>query len=123
MGHMASPRSIASSSSSFASGGGSMSIKRRSETFAEAEMRRKSSQIELGILGAGEICGMCEIMLDMPTYMQSTRCLESCDVFYIFRRSYERLIAKRNPHCISKIKHTFVSFSNHFIDVSFFFLR
>lgn len=36
--------------------------------------------------------------------MQSTRCLESCDVFYIYKRSYERLIAKRNPSCIVKMK-------------------
>lgn len=88
-----------------------MTIKRRSETFAEAEQRRKSRQIELGILGAGEISGMCELVFNMPTYMQSTRCIESCDVYYIFRRSYERLIAKRNPHCISEIENLNIQFN------------
>ena len=79
-------------------------IKRRSETFAEAEHRLKARNIEVGILGAGEIAGMCEILCDMATYMQSTRCMEECDVFYIYKRSYERLIAKRNPTCIAKMR-------------------
>ena len=81
-------------------------IKRRSETFAEAELRLKTRNIEVGILGAGEISGMCEIIFDMPTYMQSTKCIEECDVFYIFKRSYDRLISKRNPSCINKMKET-----------------
>jgi hypothetical protein len=81
-------------------------IKRRSETFAEAELRLKTRNIEVGILGPGEISGMCEIIFDMPTYMQSTKCIEECDVFYIFKRSYDRLISKRNPSCINKMKET-----------------
>lgn len=47
---------------------------------------------------------MCELIFDMSSYMQSTKCLEDCDVFYIFKRSYERLIAKRNSFCINKMK-------------------
>jgi hypothetical protein len=47
---------------------------------------------------------MCEIIFDMPTYMQSIKCLEDCDVYYIYKRSYDRLIAKRNPSCINKMK-------------------
>lgn len=79
-------------------------LKRRNETFAEAEQRIKSKNVEVGILGSGEIVGMCEIINDMSTYMQTTVCLEDCDVFYIFKRSYERLIAKRNPFCINKMR-------------------
>lgn len=40
----------------------------------------------------------------MPSYMQSVKCLEDCDVYFIYKRSYERLIAKRNPTCINKMK-------------------
>lgn len=40
----------------------------------------------------------------MSTYMQSTKCLENCDVYYIYKRSYDRLIAKRNAFCINKMK-------------------
>jgi hypothetical protein len=82
----------------------SQAIKRRMETFAEAEQRLKDKNVEVGILGSGEIVGMCELIFDMPTYMQSTKCLEDCDVYYIYKRSYERLIAKRNPTCINKMK-------------------
>ena len=79
-------------------------IKRRSETFAEAEQRQKIKNIEVGILGPGEITGMCEIIFGMPSYMQSVRCLEDCDVYFIYKRSYDRLIAKRNPTCIKKMR-------------------
>ena len=79
-------------------------LKRRTETFAEAEQRLKSRQCELGIIGAGEIAGMCEIMFGMNTYMQSTLCLENCAVFYIMRNSFERLILKRNPRCAQRIR-------------------
>lgn len=79
-------------------------IKRRNETFAEAEQRLKTKKIEVGILGAGEIAGLSEIIFELPTHMESTRCIEDCDVFYIYKRSYERLIAKRNPLCINKMK-------------------
>ncbi|RNA18663.1 cAMP-dependent kinase regulatory subunit [Brachionus plicatilis] len=82
----------------------SIGIKRRNQTFAEAEWQLKSKNFEIGIIGAGEISGLCEIIFDMPTYMQSTKCLEDCDVYYIYRRSYERLIAKRNAFCINKMK-------------------
>lgn len=97
-----SPRSTHSATTS--SSQANIYIKRRNETFAEAEHRLKIKKLELGILGAGEISGMCELIFDMPSYMQSTRCVESCDVFYIYKRSYDRLIAKRNPNCISKMK-------------------
>lgn len=79
-------------------------LKRRMETFAEAEQRLKSQHTELGILGAGELTGMCEILFDMSSYMQSTRCLEPCDCFYILRSSFERLILKRNPKCAQRIR-------------------
>lgn len=36
--------------------------------------------------------------------MQSIRCLEDCDVFYIYKRSYDRLISKRNPVCVNRMK-------------------
>jgi hypothetical protein len=81
----------------------SQAIVRRSFTFAEAEQRRKIKNVEVGILGPGEISGLCEIIMDMPTYMQSTKCMEDCDVFFIYKRSYERLIAKRNPTCVNKM--------------------
>jgi hypothetical protein len=79
-------------------------IKRRSETFAEAEQRQKIKNIEVGILGPGEITGMCEIIFGMSSFMQSVRCLEDCDVYFIYKRSYDRLIAKRNPSCIKKMR-------------------
>ena len=79
-------------------------LKRRMETFAEAEQRLKSQHIELGILGAGELTGMCEILFDMSSYMQSTRCLEPCDCFYILRSSFERLILKRNTKCAQRVR-------------------
>ena len=79
-------------------------LKRRTETFAEAEQRLKSQHVELGILGAGELTGMCEILFGMQSYMQSTRCLENCDCFYILRSSFERLIMKRNPKCAQRIR-------------------
>lgn len=64
----------------------------------------KIKNIEIGILGPNEIIGMSEILFDYSTYMQSVKCLEDCDVYFIFKRSYERLIAKRNPGCINKMK-------------------
>lgn len=76
---------------------------RRSFTFAENEQRRKLKNIEVGIIGSGEISGLCEIVMDMPTYMQSTKCIEDCDVFFIYKRSYERLISKRNQACVNKM--------------------
>ncbi len=79
-------------------------IKRRNETFAEAEQRMKIKNIEIGILGPNEIIGMSEIIFEYSTYMQSVKCLEDCDVYFIFKRSYDRLIAKRNPSCINKMK-------------------
>ena len=47
---------------------------------------------------------MCEILFDLPTYMQSIKCVENCDVFYISKRSYDRIIAKRNHSCITKMQ-------------------
>ena len=79
-------------------------IKRRNETFAEAEQRMKIKNIEIGILGPNEIIGMSEIIFDYSTYMQTVKCSEDCDVYFIFKRSYDRLIAKRNPNCINKMK-------------------
>ena len=79
-------------------------LKRRNETFAEAEKRLKVKNIEVGILGPGEITGMCEILFEMPSYMQSTKCVEDCDVFFLSKKYYERLISKRNPTCINKMK-------------------
>lgn len=79
-------------------------IKRRNETFAEAEQRLKIKNVEVGIIGPGEITGLSEFIFDLPTSMQSIRCIEDCDVFYIYKRSYERLICKRNPTCINKMK-------------------
>lgn len=64
----------------------------------------KIRNIEIGILGSGEVVGMCEIIFDMPSYMQSVKCSEDCDVYFIFKRSYDRLVAKRNPNCIKKMK-------------------
>jgi hypothetical protein len=55
-------------------------------------------------VGAGEITGLCELLLDMPTCMQTTRCLEDCQVFYILKSSYERLVLKRNPATVDKMK-------------------
>ncbi len=81
----------------------SQAMVRRSFTFAEAEQRRKLKNIEVGIIGPGEISGLCEIIMDMPTYMQSTKCMEDCDVFFIYKRSYDRLISKRNQSCVNKM--------------------
>ena len=81
----------------------SQAMVRRSFTFAEAEQRRKLKNIEVGIIGPGEISGLCEIIMDMPTYMQSTKCMEDCDLFFIYKRSYERLISKRNQSCVNKM--------------------
>jgi hypothetical protein len=82
----------------------SQAIKRRSETFAEAEQRQKTKNVEIGIIGAGEIAGLAETLFELPTYMQSIRCLEDCDVFYIYKRSYDRLISKRNPVCVNRMR-------------------
>lgn len=82
----------------------SQAIKRRTETFAEAEQRRKTKNLEIGIIGPGEIAGLAEILFELPTCMQSIRCLEDCDVFYIYKRSYDRLISKRNPVCVNRMK-------------------
>lgn len=79
-------------------------MKRRLETFAEAEKRLKNKQIEIGLIGPGEITGMCEFVFDMGTYVQTTRCLEPCDVFFIYKQSYERLIVKRNPATVQKMR-------------------
>jgi hypothetical protein len=79
-------------------------MKRRAETFAEAEQRLKTKQIEIGIIGSGEIAGLTEILFDLPSYMQSVKCLEDCDVYSIDKRSFDRLIAKRNPACVTKMK-------------------
>lgn len=81
-----------------------IAIKRRNESFAEAEHRLKIRNLEIGIVGPGEISGMCELIFDMPTYMQSIKCVEDCDVYFIYKRSYERLIARRNTNCVSKMK-------------------
>ena len=86
-----------------------LKLKRRAETFAEAEQRLKSQFTELGILAAGELTGMCEILFGMASYMQSTRCLENCDVFYILRSSFERLILRRSPKCALKIRELMLS--------------
>ena len=79
-------------------------MKRRNETFAEAEQRLKVKNIEIGIIGPGEISGLCEVLFELPTYMQNVKCVEDCDVFYIHKRSYERLILKRNPTCAAKMR-------------------
>ena len=79
-------------------------MKRRNETFAEAEQRLKVKNIEIGIIGPGEISGLCEVLFELPTYMQNVKCVEDCDVFYIHKRSYERLILKRNPACAAKMR-------------------
>jgi hypothetical protein len=61
-------------------------------------------RVEIGIVGAGEIAGLCELLLDMPTCMQTTKCLEDCQIFYILKSSYERLILRRNPATVDKMK-------------------
>lgn len=47
---------------------------------------------------------MCEFIMDMPSYMQSVKCIEDCDVFFLYKRNYERIIAKRNPTCVAKMR-------------------
>jgi hypothetical protein len=36
--------------------------------------------------------------------MQSVKCIEDCDVFFLYKRNYERIIAKRNPTCVAKMR-------------------
>lgn len=49
--------------------------------------------------------GDVEFMLDLKTYLQSFVCTQTCEVFTLDTRNYERLVSKRNPRTKDLIRH------------------
>ncbi|XP_048730668.1 uncharacterized protein LOC125647883 isoform X2 [Ostrea edulis] len=60
--------------------------------------------IEVCNLGAFEIIGDLEAVIDLPTYCYTVKCTQEAEVFILDQKNYDRLIEKRNPKVIEILK-------------------
>lgn len=60
--------------------------------------------IEVCNLGAFEIIGDLEAVVDLPTYCYTVKCTQESEVFLLDQKNYDRLIEKRNPKVIDIFK-------------------
>ena len=48
--------------------------------------------------------GDVEFLFDLKTYIQSVVCIQQCEVYTLSAKNYERLVVKRNPQTLEKLR-------------------
>ncbi|XP_062573913.1 uncharacterized protein LOC134235786 isoform X1 [Saccostrea cucullata] len=76
---------------------------------SESRCKTRTSQVprhamEVCNLGAFEIIGDLEAVIDLPTYCYTVKCSQEAEVFILDQKNYDRLIEKRNPKVIEILK-------------------
>lgn len=79
--------------------------KRQLFGFAAEERRQRARTIQLAVIGQNDIIGDLEMVLDLPAYSTNVECLESLECYELDKPNFHRLIVKRNPETLEKIKY------------------
>jgi len=78
--------------------------KRQLFGFVAEEKRQRLQNIPLAIIGQNDIIGDLEMVLDLSAYTTSVECMESLECYELDKPNFNRLIVKRNPETLEKIK-------------------
>lgn len=68
-------------------------------SYRDAELIHQKQRLDIAEIGPSIDIGLCEILLGLPTFIESVKCIENCSVFYIYRQNYNRIIRK-NQVCV-----------------------
>nr|XP_054750515.1 uncharacterized protein LOC129256296 [Lytechinus pictus] len=79
---------------------------RRKETYAEAEKDMNYKNTDMCVIGAGDYIGDFEVLLRLPTYSFSVKCLQGVDTFELDLNNFERQIVKKSPTTYALLKET-----------------
>ncbi|XP_071182163.1 uncharacterized protein [Mytilus edulis] len=60
--------------------------------------------IELCLICSQELIGDLEVAMDLDTYSYTVNCIQETDIYVLDQKNYERLIEKRNPKVVEKIR-------------------
>ncbi|KAK3750402.1 hypothetical protein QZH41_005563 [Actinostola sp. cb2023] len=72
--------------------------------YVAEERRQQARTIHVAVIGENDIIGGLEMILDLPAYSTSVECLESMECYELDKPSFHRLIVKRNPETLEKIR-------------------
>ncbi|XP_060598127.1 uncharacterized protein LOC132751925 [Ruditapes philippinarum] len=68
------------------------------------ENNNKRAEISVCAVQNREIIGITEVILDLPTYTSSLRCLHDCEIYTLHLKPFRRLIKKKHPEVIDLIR-------------------
>ncbi|XP_064601097.1 uncharacterized protein LOC135467261 [Liolophura sinensis] len=66
--------------------------------------KKLQRQLELCVIGAVEIIGDLEVIMELGTYTHTAVCTQEAEVLVLNMKNYERLVQKRNPKTIEAIR-------------------
>ncbi|XP_053373463.1 uncharacterized protein LOC123531007 [Mercenaria mercenaria] len=66
--------------------------------------KAKRTEISVCAVQNREIIGITEIILDLPTYTSSLRCLHDCEVYTLHLKPFRRLIKRKHPEVMDLIR-------------------
>ncbi|XP_071956904.1 uncharacterized protein [Antedon mediterranea] len=75
-----------------------------SKTYSSRSVYGASNRIDLCVLGKGDIAGDIELILKIPTNMQTIRCIEKVEVYELDLKYYDKLIHRKNPGTLNIIQ-------------------
>ncbi|XP_071961078.1 uncharacterized protein [Antedon mediterranea] len=80
------------------------SAARRRGGYAEAEKLATRKFVDICTVGPSESIGDFEVILRLPTYLQTVRCQGPVDVFELDLNNFERQLVKRSPKTFSNMR-------------------
>ncbi|XP_063399051.1 uncharacterized protein LOC134683669 [Mytilus trossulus] len=68
--------------------------------------KQSNRNIELCLICSQEIIGDMEVAMELDTYSYTVTCIQETEMYVLDQKNYERLIEKRHPQTIEKIKNS-----------------
>lgn len=72
--------------------------------FVAMETRLRQREIQAATIGANDVIGDIEMVLDFPEYCASVECVETLEVYELDKASFQRLVARRSPETLELLR-------------------
>ena len=72
--------------------------------FVAMETRLRQREIQAATIGANDVIGDIEMVLDIPEYCASVECVETLEVYELDKASFQRLVARRSPETLELLR-------------------
>ncbi|XP_068717841.1 uncharacterized protein [Montipora capricornis] len=77
--------------------------------FVAMETRLRQREIQATTIGPNDIIGDVEVVLDIPFFCTSVECVETLEVYELDKSSFQRLIARRSPETLNKLRQVVIA--------------